>query len=54
MECSGTRTWQVWISEAEKIISFHPVKGYCRMWGSKQEPFFKRLMDLASQGYRIQ
>ena len=45
---------RVWISDEEKIISFHPEDGYREKLLNTQEDFITFLLSHGSSGYRFQ
>lgn len=45
---------RVWISDEDKIISFHPIDGYVEKALDTQDDFISFLMIHGSSGYRFQ
>ena len=45
---------RVWVGEAERIASFHPVEGYRRESFTCQADFLQFLQELQKRGFRFQ
>lgn len=45
---------RVWISDEDKIVSFHPEEGYSEKLLSTQEDFVSFILIYGSSGYRFQ
>lgn len=54
METSIRNIWSAWISETEKIVSFHPVEGYQLVRFPSQGLFHCEILAMANEGYRFQ
>lgn len=54
MDCRDTSGLIVWVSERDRIASFHPVDGYCRQAFRRRDFFMDFLHSLQERGFRFQ
>lgn len=54
MDTRSQRAFAFWLSPKEKIVSFHPVRGYKRIEFSTKEHFLGEILSMSYAGYRFQ
>lgn len=54
MEQSDMILWRIWVSTAQRIVSFHPVEGFQLLEFHDRELFFRCVDEYTRQRYRYQ